>query len=304
MEEAEALRQAYIAEQEEGRQHETVLDSGIDIPSSQFIVRSSSPGIDQASSTPVIHSSPRIDQASIPLVIHSSPRIDTPSSPRIDPPSSPPVVHSRLLEASIAEEVEFQIQQNQYKQAQAYAQSQEQKESRAAWELERQLEEWKGRCPLCFINGHDSRHSIDDCVQRGSGDIQKGWQEMKTLMAQKRWFAMFSCCFDCHVPQAICQKWVQKKEQGKWERLSNASCQFDNIIMPMVITAMLEGKDWMIKMIQDWVEGCGVELGNQEQMYKWFGQKVDWGGIEASRLVQVFYRLAKGIETEPVLDDR
>jgi hypothetical protein len=35
MEEAEALRQAYIAEQgKEQRQHKTVLDSGIDIPSS------------------------------------------------------------------------------------------------------------------------------------------------------------------------------------------------------------------------------------------------------------------------------
>ena len=119
---------------------------------------------------------------------------------------------------------------------------------------------------------------------------------MKTLIARNRWFESFSGCFNCHVPQAICKKWVQKKEQGKWERLSNASCQFDNIIMLMVITAMLEGKDWMIKMINNWVEGCGVE--NQEQLYKWYGQKVDWGGIEASRLVQVFYRLAKGIEEQ------
>ena len=52
----------------------------------------------------------------------------------------------------------------------------------------------------------------------------------------------------------------------------------------------------MIEMIQSWVEGCGVELGNQEQMYKWYRQKVDWGGIEATRLVQMFYKLAKGIE--------
>ena len=105
---------------------------------------------------------------------------------------------------------------------------------------------------MCFIKGHiNSQHSIDDCVQRGSSEIRKGWQEMKTLMARNRWFESFSGCFNCHVPQAIYKKWVQKKEQGKWERLSNASCQFDNIIMLMVITAMLEGKDWMIKMINN-----------------------------------------------------
>ena len=158
MEEAEALRQAYIAEQEEGRQHETVLDSGIDMPSSQFVIRSSSPGMDQASSAPVIHSSPGMDQASSPLVVRSSsPGIDPPSSPlvvRSSRPleaSSPPVVHSRSLEASIVEEVEFQNQQTQYKQAQAYAQSQAQEECWATWELEQQLEEWGGQCPLCFI---------------------------------------------------------------------------------------------------------------------------------------------------------
>jgi len=68
--------------------------------------------------------------------------------------------------------------------------------------------------------------------------------------------------------------------------------------MPAVITAMLEGEDWMIEMINGWVEESGVE--NQEQLYKWYGQKVDWGGIEASRLVQVFYRLAKGLKEDSI----
>ena len=73
---------------------------------------------------------------------------------------------------------------------------------------------------------------------------------MKTLMARNRWFESFLGCFNCYVLQAICKKWVQKKEQGKWER-SEMSCQFDNIVMPTVMTAMLEGKDWIIRMIKD-----------------------------------------------------
>lgn len=116
---------------------------------------------------------------------------------------------------------------------------------------------------------------------------------MRKLMKDNRWFGLFSCCFDCHVPQAICQKWVQKKEQGRWE-WSGMSCQFDGIIMPTVMAAMLEGKDWMVEMIHKCAEESGVE--NKEQLYKWYGQKVEWGGIEATRLVQMFYRIAKGME--------
>jgi len=59
--------------------------------------------------------------------------------------------------------------------------------------------------------------------------------------------------------------------------LSSVSCQFDNIIMPMVIIAMLEGKDWMIEMIQGWAEESGIDLdlGSKEELYKWFGQNVE-----------------------------
>jgi hypothetical protein len=52
----------------------------------------------------------------------------------------------------------------------------------------------------------------------------------------------------------------------------------------------------MIEIIQSLVEKSGVELGNQEQMYRWYREKVEWGGIEASRLIQVFYRIVKGMK--------
>jgi hypothetical protein len=56
MEEAEALRQAYQAE-EERCGPEPTLDSGIDIPSSQSVVQPSSPGAVQSASPGVIQSS-------------------------------------------------------------------------------------------------------------------------------------------------------------------------------------------------------------------------------------------------------
>lgn len=264
--EAEALQQAF-AEQEQ------TLDSAIDILSNSIII--------QVSDNPSPNNIELLD-------ISRFANQDLQKSP----------ISNLDLEYidDITDQYEFQAQQAKQEQQRKRIQRQNQQEGQKVQELEQQLEEQSRRCLLCFIRGHNSGHSIKDYVQRGSSDIQKGWQDMKALMAKKRQFESFSYYFDCHVPQAMYQKQVQK-EQGKWG-YNSTSYQFDNIIIPMVMTAMLEGKDWMIMIIKNQVEESGIEFGNQEQMYRWFGQKIDWGSIEASRLVQVFYRLAKGIEIE------
>ena len=101
---------------------------------------------------------------------------------------------------AIAEEVEFQSQEAQHKRDQAYAQLQAQEESRAVWELERQLEEWVGRCPVCFIRGFpESKHSIIHCVEEGAQEVRRDWFQMQKRMRDDKIFAAFSCCYDCHV---------------------------------------------------------------------------------------------------------
>jgi len=51
------------------------------------------------------------------------------------------------------------------------------------------------------------------------------WFKMKDRMRDGRIFAGFSCCYDCHVPQAICSKWAE--ENGRWRCLPDGACQFD-----------------------------------------------------------------------------
>ena len=55
--------------------------------------------------------------------------------------------------------------------------------------------------------------------------------------------------------------------------------------MLMVITAIWEGEDWIVEMIMNWIKESRVEVGDQEQMCWWLGQKVEWGGIEVTRLI-------------------
>jgi hypothetical protein len=216
--------------------------------------------------------------------------MDQPSSPPIDPPSSPDLpclrrVLSKASQNAITEELDFQRQQMQRRQAQAYAQNQAQAESQAAWELERQLTEWVGRCPICFIRGFpESRHSIIDCVEEGAAEVRRDWFKMKDRMKNGRIFAAYSCCYDCHVPQAICSKWAD--ENGRWRFLPNGICQFDGIIMPVVISRINEGTDQTCKMIRDQIQRDrvnirdwdkeGITVEEWEEMYKWFGQIEKW----------------------------
>ena len=37
-----------------------------------------------------------------------------------------------------------------------------------------------------------------------------------------------------------------------------------------------------------------VDTKDEEKVYRWFGQRVKWGGIEGSKLWQVFYILTQG----------
>lgn len=121
---------------------------------------------------------------------------------------------------------------------------------------------------------------------------------MKTLMRDKHLFGPYSCCFDCHAPQEICHKWVAKeghKGRGKWERIASNKCQFDEIIMPTVISVMREGEDETQAVIINHIRQQGIDEFDKMQVNKWFGQKVEWGGMEVSRLVQVFHQVVKDI---------
>jgi hypothetical protein len=281
MEEAEALRQAYQAEQNRRCRLEPTLDSGIDIPSSRSVIQSaslgaiqsSSPGVSQSASPAVSQpASPAVSQSaslgviqssSLGVIQPSSPPINQPgsppamrsSSPPIDQPSSPDLlrlerVTSKASQNAIVEEVDFQRQQMQRRQAQAYARNQAQAECQAAWELEQKLTEWVGRCPVCFIRGFpESGHSIIDCVEEGAVEVRIDWFRMKDRMRDGQIFAAFSCCYNCYVLQAICSKWAH--ENGRWRFLPNGTCQFDQIIMPVVISGINEGTDQTCNIIWD-----------------------------------------------------
>jgi hypothetical protein len=150
-------------------------------------------------------------------------------------------------------------------------------------------------CPLCHLRGYqgDQRHHIKDCWREEAQQIYQESQDIWKGIHKARAFEKFSCCTWCEIPQAICEKWQQKEEQGWWEEVEGGRCQYDGILVEGMVTMLQVGEDGVDEEVFQWMEDDGVNVKDQQEVFKWFGRRVEWGGIEATKMVQVFHRLAR-----------
>jgi superfamily II DNA/RNA helicase len=311
--EADALQEAYNVEQEQGegdrheqsKRQEPRLDSGIDIPSSSGIYSSTPTATYVPPSSPPIRIGARLEEMNqMGGNGESSARVNRANEYEVSPSpdSSSMISFDQGFTAepiTVEDRFAFQAQQDEREQCQMSVQSQTQQESRAIREFEQQLEDLSRRCPLCVVRKLVHRpHRIQDCIAGGIEGVRQDWFCMKKVMRERHLFSPYSCCFDCHVPQEICQRWVAREGhqgRGRWIRVGSNKCQFDDIVMPTIISILRVGGDDMGASIIDEMKQQGINEQDEMQVYKWFGKKVEWGGMEVSKLVQVFHRVVKGI---------
>jgi hypothetical protein len=81
-------------------------------------------------------------------------------------------------------------------------------------------------------------------------------------------------------------------QHRKWKP-TGKECQFKDIIMPVVVCMLWVRDDWVMGEFEDWAREGGIDVTKREEVFQWLGQKIVWGGIEVSRLVQLFYRFEK-----------
>lgn len=66
--------------------------------------------------------------------------------------------------------------------------------------------------------------------------------------------------------------------------------------MPAVISALYIEEQWVMGIIYDMAEKDGIDIQAEGAVYRWVGRRVQWGGVEASRLLQVFCKICKALE--------
>src|SRR5277367_6555500 len=166
-------------------------------------------------------------------------------------------------------------------------------------EFEEALRKWVNRCPLCKIRNRNNQHQLEECQQDGADDVREALQLMVDEMTGKgkRRFENYSCCFHCYIPQAICQHWQQKDEQGWWKEVDSVACQFKGIVMPAFISMLHVKEKWLMGIVYErMVIQDQEKWGDDIAVYKWLGKKVKWVGIEATKLCQIFHALARMVD--------
>jgi septation ring formation regulator EzrA len=112
---------------------------------------------------------------------------------------------------------------------------QRQEEGQEIREFKEALRKWANRCLLCRAKRKEHQHQLKDCRHRELEAVLNAVQTMTHEIQGKKRFAEFSCCYDCGVPQAICQKWKQKDEQGWYEKVKGGGCQYKGVLIPVVV---------------------------------------------------------------------
>jgi RecQ family ATP-dependent DNA helicase len=285
MDELEAQRRACI--QREQEKQDRLMDSAIDMPTS-----------------------------SVPFPEVPSDGVNSSNGPF---PSSPPGYSQSSTVSfdqgfmadriSQGERVIFQSQQSQRQQQRVQAQARNQQAGCEVWDLENRLDQWVGKCPLCYVrrctgSPVDFRHTLDKCVDPEQELVRTEVQALQQIQFQE-----YASCYDCGVTQQVCTRWEEIREGNrKFERIKGGVCQYEGIVRPVVAAIMVAGPLEVVDqevwsyMRAEGIWGANEKLEASEEgevkrgLLVWFGQRVIWGLVEASVLLQAFYRLTIGLE--------
>jgi hypothetical protein len=158
-------------------------------------------------------------------------------------------------------------------------------------DLEERLEKWCRTCPVCYLAGDfgGEIHQMSDCWRRSTVEIIDQTVVIQQHIAEFGGFRGRDGCRWCGVPRAICRQW-QVSTDGREEE-PGQRCQYIGILVPAVITMLMDGcsEGWVV--FGSWMDRGGVMWTNQAEVFEWFRQGIWWERIEVAQIVRVFHML-------------
>lgn len=209
-----------------------------------------------------------------------------------------------------ADRAEFQAQQVQRWQQRDRVEEQNRREGFEVQDVRNKLDQWVGKCPICYIDqcqGEqvDAHHSLEECPENARADVMAEATALGKIM-----FEQYAACYECGVAQQICSRWrVMREGNQRFQRVKGGTCQYGGVVRAVVAAMMVIGPPKVVeehifqkmKAVGIWVpEGSSWDEKDKKQvreaMRKWLGRRVQWGFMESSVLLQVFYRITVGFE--------
>ncbi|MCJ1387147.1 hypothetical protein MMC17_010276, partial [Xylographa soralifera] len=101
-------------------------------------------------------------------------------------------------------------------------------------------------------------------------------------------------CTDCFVPQEWCNRWEARvdeagKELGGWKARGNGAekCKFMDLILGGL--AINHIKAGYTKGLRARMQAQGLDLERDDELLRYFGQKVTWGGLKTWVILKEFW---------------
>ena len=167
-------------------------------------------------------------------------------------------------------------------------------------ELRRQLEGWVELCVVCWLaEAEETGHKFDQCPAKGRvwHDVRRKAEQFKKELFGARRLERFSGCFHCGIPQEWCDSWeAEGNDGGRYKRVGNW-CQYKGLLETVIMGILVAGCKGKA-LVKETMKKDGVDLNGDEKMYRWFGRKIRWGGLETNNMCRVFYMLNKMAEED------
>lgn len=154
------------------------------------------------------------------------------------------------------------------------------------------LEQWAIGCTWCRATGEDewicASHTMEACGGEDVEDVEDMVQRWEKAI---RW-EPYSCCFDCGLPQAVCNRYEAQGDGGYKRR--EGRCQYPGVLIRSVVSMWGANGQEAAEFFQQQLRQRGVEweeTDGEEALIKWMGRKVRWAGIESNEMCRVMVRL-------------
>ncbi|KAL8686415.1 MAG: hypothetical protein Q9218_007122 [Villophora microphyllina] len=145
------------------------------------------------------------------------------------------------------------------------------------------LETLQSRCLLCS-HLEDILHSIDKC----QSENRAAYDKIKIWIQRTIRFARFSGCFECGLPQAVCDRWT-RQGQRDFVRVRDTICQYAGLLIEgaalfFYLDPTLENQQRTL------YERCEIayEPANskaRQALVRYLGRKNVWHGLESNNLL-------------------
>lgn len=205
---------------------------------------------------------------------------------------------SQRFQSDFDIEAAFEQQQRERRRLEMIARKSRQEEAQEVAEFEGYLRSWVHRCPLCHLQGRSEQlHQLEECPHPEKDMVVEAVNQMTSRLVDKRQFEFCSCCFQCGVPQSICNHWVQRPAAGYFNQDKRIPCQFPQVVIP-VVGVIFQFWPGDTDQAIEWMKRDGVDVTEVDNVYRWYGRKIWWGGIQATNLCKVFWMFNKMIQID------